>query len=43
MLAIVENVRSGLIDGDRPRPGGGIGMLLPCMELERFKAIVIAR
>lgn len=43
MLAIVENVRSGLVDRDRSRAGGRVGLLLPYVELKRFKTIVIAR
>ena len=35
----MEHVGGGLIDGDRPGAGGGIGLLLTHVELEGLKVI----
>ena len=40
MGGVVEHVGGGLIDGDGPGIGGGIGLFLAYVELKGFKLIV---
>jgi hypothetical protein len=40
MGAVVENVRSRLVNRDSPRIGSGIGLLLTYVELKGFEFIV---
>ena len=40
MGGVVEHIGRGLINGDGPCVGGGIGLLLAHMELQRFEFIV---
>ena len=40
MCGVVEHVGGRLVDRDGPRVGGGIGLLLAHMELQRFEFIV---
>ena len=40
MLAVMEHIRSGLVDGDGAGIGGGVRLLLPDVELQSFEFVV---